>query len=269
MNIHRKKLGLALGSGGVRGLAHIGVLKVFIQNNIPIDFIAGSSIGAWVAAHYALYRDIESLTEVTAGKKWEKLLTFLEPGLKGGLIRGNKKEQFLRKFFVDSDFLDTQIPLQIVATDLANGLSVVFSEGKIAPAVRASMAVPTLFKPPEYQGKIFVDGGIANPVPDDIVRKMGADVVVAVNLNNISSTEKLSKDDLTLMGVTMRSLDIMRYHLAQYCLKSSDIIIEPPIVYAGLKSWRQYFTRELGSDYIKIGEEETKKIIPQLLDLLK
>ena len=114
----RKKIGLALGSGGVRGLVHVGVLKVLIENNIPIDYIAGTSIGAWVGAHYALFQDIKKLEEFTVGKRQEKLLSFIDTSFSGGLVKGKKLEKLLNVWLNNSDFKDLKIPLSIVSTDL-------------------------------------------------------------------------------------------------------------------------------------------------------
>ena len=184
MNNNRKTVGLALGSGGIKGLAHVGAIKALKRHNIPIDYIAGTSIGAWVGAHYAIYKDIKKLETFTLGKKKEKLHSMFELTLKGGFIKGNKVQHLFEQWLEDAEFQNAQIPLRIVATELINGGEIVFSTGKIAPALRASMGVPSIFAPFEYNDMILVDGGICNPVPADIVRKMGADIVISVNLDN-------------------------------------------------------------------------------------
>ncbi|MCX6796247.1 MAG: patatin-like phospholipase family protein, partial [Candidatus Falkowbacteria bacterium] len=180
----RKKVGLALGSGGVRGLAHIGVLRALIKNNIPIDYIAGCSVGAFIGSYYALYQDLDKLIRTTLDNKREKLAALLEPTWRGGIIKGEKVFELFKKYFGEAEFKDTKIPLRIVATDLASGEREVFSQGKIVDAVRASTAVPYVFAPFIQGDKILVDGGISNPVPDNIVKAMGAEVVIAVNLDN-------------------------------------------------------------------------------------
>lgn len=268
MEIKRKKIGLALGSGGMRGLAHIGVIKALEENNIPVDFIAGSSIGAWVGAHYAFYKDVEKLEKDTIGNKREKLGAFLEPTLRGGLIKGDRMIRIFEKYFGNATFSDLKIPLQVVATDLVAMDQIILCEGKIAPAVRASMTFPTLLKPLVVGGKALVDGGISNPVPDDLVKAMGAEVIISVSLDSFNKNEVFKCENLGLTSVAKRTIDTMRFHLAQNCLKNSDIIIKPHIPLFGLKSWTKFFTEEIGEKMIKIGEEETTKKIVEIKKML-
>lgn len=262
-----KKIGLVLGSGGIKGLAHIGVLKTFLEHQIPIDLICGSSIGAFMAVHYALYKDIQTLEKISLGMKKEKLYTFFEPTFKGGFVKGKKVTKLLELWFKEKTFSETKIPVSITATDLISGKNIVFSKGEIIPALQASMAVPTIFKPIEYQNKLLVDGGISNPVPDDIVKNMGADVVISINLDN-AQKNNFSNTDLSLIKISARSLDIMRYYLAKECLKNSDIIIKPKIS-AQYASWKNYFTQENGQLLIDIGKKETEKQIIKIKQLLK
>ena len=123
----RKTVGLALGSGGVRGIAHIGVIKTLIKHGIPIDYMAGSSIGAWVACHFALFLDIDKTSEFTIGKKREKLISFLELTRRGGLVKGLKLEAFLEEWFEGKDFSDLKIPVKVAGTDIVNGEKIVFT----------------------------------------------------------------------------------------------------------------------------------------------
>lgn len=261
----RKKVGLALGSGGIRGLAHIGVIKKLIENNIPIDYIAGSSIGAWVGAHYALFQDIKKLEEYTLERKKEKFISFLEPTLKGGLIKGDKIEKLLNEWLQNADFKKTKIPLNIVATDLIKGETVIFKNGKLATAIRASISVPTLFKPLAWKDKLLVDAGVSNPIPDDVVRAMGADIVISVNLDNYIKNENFTEKKIKkLGGNSQRSLNIMRYHLAKYSTTNSDFVIEPYTPVVGIESFRDYFKKDITSRLVKNGEDETEKIIPKI-----
>lgn len=264
----RKTIGLALGSGGVKGLCHVGVIKTLLKHNIPIDFIAGSSIGAWVAAHYGLFQDIERLEEYTVYKKKDKFYVFLEPTLKGGLIKGNKLEKLLSQWLNNANFSDTKIPIRVVATDLVSGESVILSTGKLSTAVHASLSIPTLFKPVEYKNKILIDGGTSNPVPDDVVKNMGTDIVIAVNLDNYQKNRTFNLKDLTLKKTTNRSLDIMRHYLAQYSINNSDFVIEPYIPVIGFSSWKKYFQEKIGPEIVKIGEQETEKIINEIKKII-
>ena len=128
----RKKLGVALGSGGPKGLYHIGVIKELVKNGIPIDYLAGSSIGSWVGGHYALFQDIEKLEELTNGRKIEKLISMFEFSFSGGLIKGKKLEQLLDEWLEGARFSDLKIPFRAVATDLMAGVPVVFQTGDLA-----------------------------------------------------------------------------------------------------------------------------------------
>lgn len=260
---NRKKLGLALGSGGVRGLAHIGVIKTLLKHNIPIDFIAGASIGAWVGAHFALYQDIEKTADFTVGKKKEKLLSFLEPTLSGALIGGDKLETLFDLWLEGASFEDLKIPLKIAATDLITGNKVSFSSGKLAKIIRASMAVPGFFKPVVFEDKILVDAGVSNPVPVDLAKELGADVVLAVNLDFFSGFPNMSPKDFSYMNFASGTLNIMRHHLTQYACEKADFIIEPPL--RVFSSWSSYFkSNNNDEEIIKVAEIETEKIIPAL-----
>lgn len=258
-----------MGSGGIKGLAHVGAIKSLISHNIPIDYIAGTSIGAWVGAHYAVYEDIDKLETYTIGKKKEKLHSMFELTLKGGLIKGNRVQQLFEQWLGNAAFQDTRIPLKIVATELINGKEVVFSTGKIAPALRASMGVPSLFAPFEYDGMVLVDGGICNPVPADVLRKMGADIVISLNLDNYRVEGLFSRENInSISGISARSIDLLRHYLAQHCVKYSDVVIEPKNSQEELAAWKNYFTHDIGNQHIRLGEKAAEEKIDQIRKLL-
>ena len=264
----RKKIGLALGSGGVRGMAHVGIIKQLVKNNIPIDYIAGSSIGAWVGAHFALFQDVEKLELYTLGKKREKMRALFETAfLKGGLIGGAKIEKLLGTWFENKTFKDCRIPFCAVATNLKTGASVNFKKGNIAKAVRASMSVPTFFSPTEYDDMLLVDGGVSNPVPDDIVRKMGADVVISVNLDNFLKNSQFRSNGL--IANATRSLDITRYYLSKNSMKDSDIILEPYTPVVGFLGFSEYFRKtDCEKRIMQNGERELKRHLAEIKDLI-
>jgi len=257
---NRKTVGLALGSGGVRGLAHIGVIKVLLKHKIPIDFIAGCSIGAWVGAHYALFQDIERLEEYTVGKKREKLYSFFDLSIKGGLIKGDKIQKLLNGWLGQAKFSDLKIPFSSVAANLITGEQVIFDKGNLAFGVRASMAVPDLFKPIIYKNKVLVDGGIINPVPDDVVKRMGADFIIAVNLDNYQQKGLFKRKDLSFIKTAWRTTEIMRHYLANYSMAHADVRIQPQL--ASYASWTEYFMHEIGQKIVRIGEREAERMMP-------
>ncbi len=262
----RKTVGLALGSGGIRGLAHVGVIRSLLKHNIPIDFIAGASIGAWVGAHYALFQDLERLEEFTVNKKEEKLGILFEPSFKGGFIGGERTRKLLTEWLEDASFEETKIPLSVIATDLYKRESVVFSSAALVPAVQASMAIPGLFKPVTYHDRVLIDGGVTNPVPSNIVKEMGADIVIAVSLDRIPGDTEIPIKRLGMLAVANRTIEIMRYYLANNCIHSADIIVEPLVEHYA--SWGQYFRKDVGLEVVAAGEQEMEKHIPQLKKLL-
>ena len=268
MKNNKPKIGLALGSGGAKGLAHIGVIKVLAENNIPIDFIAGTSIGALVGAHFAAYQSVELLEKAAFDVTWRNGVLLFDPTLKSGFIKGDKVESFIKKILNGFEFKDLKIPLAVMATDMESGESVTINSGDLTKAVRASVSVPPIFKPVKYKNKILADGGLSNPVPVNLVRKMGADIVIAVNLDNDYSGNIVSSRNLSLSTVAMSALNIMRHHLAQNCLKNADIIVEPRVDESGLVGWHKFFNNEKTLQAIKVGESAMKIKIKDLKDLL-
>jgi len=263
----QKTVGLALGSGVFRGFAHIGVIKTLEKHNIPINYLSGSSIGAWAAAYYALDGNIEKLETELADKPLENLPLFFDFSLKGGLIKGRRLMVYLEKHIGHHDFSSLKIPLQIVATDLASGRPFVFSTGNLARAVRASISVPLVFKPVLYKGKMLVDGGLSNPVPVDLTRQMGADIVIGVNLYN---QNEFVDRNFTMTKVALRSTRIVMHNLAMVGLQQADVAIEPDCsAFVQSSGFGKYFTRKVVSELIKIGERATEKMIPKIKNLLE
>ena len=179
----KKKIGLALGSGAARGLAHIGVLKVLTANQIPIDFIAGSSMGALIGALYAGGLSVEQLQEIACNTDWKLTAKMFTPTLPwSGLVEGNRIRQFIQTLVGDRNFTDLKLPFAAVATDIQTGEQIIIENGSLVEAVRASISIPGIFTPVRHQNRFLVDGGVVNPVPTDVVRNMGADIVFAVNV---------------------------------------------------------------------------------------
>ena len=257
-----KKLGLALGSGGARGLVHVGVIKTLVKHNIPIDYITGSSIGACFGAHYALYKDLDKLEEFALGNKMDKLISFLEISFGGGLIKGQKVEKNFASWFDGAEFKDLQIPFQAAVTDLLAGETVFLKSGLLSTAVRASSSIPGIFVPVKIDKKVFVDGGVSCPVPVEQVKKMGADVVLGVNLYNIKNDGEIDGEKITLKQTAWRSALIGLNTLAEHSLQNADVVINPLVnKYADIK---KYFAKNYDKEAIEIGEKEAEKIIPIL-----
>ena len=180
----QRKIGLALGSGSARGWAHIGVIKALDEAGIRLDYVAGTSAGAVVGAVYASGR-IESFKDVVLQLDWKRVVSYLDVVFpKTGLIDGNKIADFVRANVEKKNIEDLHLPFCAVSTELATGKEVAIQNGDIIDAVRASISTPGIFTPVKRNNAVLVDGGLVNPVPVSVVRKMGADLVIAVNLNH-------------------------------------------------------------------------------------
>jgi NTE family protein len=180
------KMGLVLSGGGARGLAHIGILKVFEKANINFDLIAGTSMGAILGAAYASGRKVEEIEEVALrfSRRTELIkLLDLNPRRRG-LLEGHRVREFLSNFFGEiKTFEQLKIPLLVNAVDLKSGKEIIFTRGELLPPIFASSAVPGLFSPVSFNGYTLVDGGVINNLPVDKARMMGSKFIVAVNVH--------------------------------------------------------------------------------------
>lgn len=187
-----RKVGLALGSGSARGLAHIGVLRAIREAGIEVDVIAGSSMGAFIGAIFASGK-LDGLEAEFLGFDSKSIASLLDPVFpRSGLIDGQKIADFVRAHVPATSIEHLPIPFQAVATDIMNGEQVALGTGDLIEAVRASIAVPGIFTPVRSNGRILVDGGLVNPVPVSVARDMGADLIIAVDLNHDIVTNRLS-----------------------------------------------------------------------------
>ena len=179
------KIGLALSGGGARGLAHIGVLKVLERKGIPVDYLAGTSMGGVIAAGYAAGFDTAYLEqEAQRMSRWRNLLPLVDRSLPGlGLVKGERVRDYLASQLGEMTFDQLRIPLALVAVDLLTGKEVALQSGVVADAVRATISLPGVFAPFPLDGRLLVDGGVLNNLPADVVRGMGADVVIAVDVS--------------------------------------------------------------------------------------
>jgi NTE family protein len=248
----RPKVGLALGSGGARGFAHLGVIKVLRDEGIPIDLIAGSSMGALVAAFYGAGLDVERLYKLSRVFKRKYYLDFTVP--KMGFIAGKRVKELIRIFTHGKMIEELDIPIGIVATDLMSGEKVVFKNGPIAEAVRASIAIPGIFVPEKVDGRIFVDGGVVDRIPVSVAKQMGADIVIAVDVSNV----KVNAEITSIFDVIIQSIDIMQMELVANREIASDIMIRPRVEMYNSKAFTNI------EEIITIGEEEAKKHIAKV-----
>lgn len=184
------KLGVALGGGAARGYAHIGFLREFAKAGLRPACLSGCSIGAFVGAAYA-GGDWEAFAQRALSLQWRDLLGLVDPVLpRCGLLSGDKALEFLASFLRVQNLEECSPPLAVNATDAVTGEEVVFTSGPILPAVRASIALPGMFTPGRREERLLLDGGLVNPLPVNLCRRLGAELVVAVDLNaHVLSTD--------------------------------------------------------------------------------
>lgn len=261
-------IGLALGSGGAKGLAHIGVLKALEKAKIEIDFIAGSSIGSLIGACYAANPELSKLEELVLSFNKRRGFKLFDPGLRGGLIKGNKIEEFISQVLNGASFETLHIPYAAIATDMKSAEEIIITDGDLVKAIRASISVPPVFAPITYKKKLLADGGLSDPVPVDAVRSMGADIVIGVNVESGYFYEPIEKVP-NLAGIPMHSVNVLRHNLTFQSLKTADVIISPVTPYTGLVGWDYFFNKEKASSIIKAGEKAAEKAIPEIEELIR
>lgn len=221
-----RTLGLAFGGGGIRGMAHIGLVEELDRRGIRADFVAGTSIGSMMAAFYACGMRGEFMAKLMQNMNLKHILP-ISPSI-SGLINGKNYAEFVRLLTKGRSIEETEIPLRIVATDLQAGRMEVFDRGPIWQAVHASSAVPGVFSPAEYGGRLYADGCLVDNCPCRTLRDMGAEVVVAVDLDALSdgSPKQLSAlNKYNVLAVLQRSLNVVGRNNSS--LDYADLVIRP------------------------------------------
>ena len=264
---------MALGSGAARGLAHIGVLEVLQRESIPIDMIAGASAGALIGAICAQGKDCSLVKDLAISIDLKRMISLVDPVLaKSGLIGGRKVINLLRGIIgEDVKFEDLKIPFACVATDIITGEEVVIRRGSVLEAIRASMAIPGIFTIVKLNDRYLADGILVNPVPVNVVKEMGADFVIAVNvvphLNERASYLKDQKSKPTskapnIFSVMMQSLYIGTYALVRSSLEGADVVIQPKVAQIHPTEFNR------AQEMIRQGELAAKAAIPEIKRLL-
>jgi NTE family protein len=270
----RPRLGLALGGGGARGYAHIGVLRVLEREGIPIDYLAGTSMGGLVAAGYATGMTSDQLeAEALAMRTWRLLDLSLSSM---GLLEGKRLRQLLVRIFGEREFADTRIPLRLTAVDLDKGEELTLGEGSLVDALRATVSVPGVFCPAVWRGRLLVDGGVTNNVPADVARAMGAEVVIAVDvakpdflpLAGETAARRIVVPGLArvspLLGTMIRSVAIMQAEILRHRLASAhpDLVIRPGIGAVNIEDF------DRAAEVIPTGQAAGELALPRIRQLL-
>ena len=263
MVMQRIKVGLALGSGGARGLAHIGVIKALEEHDIPIDMIVGSSAGALIGGVYLALGSIAELENFVHSLTYKDLAwMFLDIGSPSGLIRGNKIEQYLERVCSGLTIESLSRPFAAVATDLATGKAMPLRSGPLSRAIRASSSVPALIDAVELGGQRLVDGGTSFPVPVPIVRDLGADFVIAVNLDvyPFIQTGTASRPP-TVSDMGRTAIELLRFNLANMLCRDANCTIVPDVARVSSLNLMKFIR---GEEIIQKGYDAAMEIMPIL-----
>jgi NTE family protein len=289
------KVGLALGTGAALGLACIGVLKVFKKEGIPIDVIAGTSIGSLIGGLLALGLEPEEIEELALriDKAWVYENLFWDITVpRSGLFAGQTLLRFIRSYFGSREFSELELPYACVATDIETGEEVVMREGRVAEAIRASCGLPMIFSPIRIGGRYLVDGGLVNPVPVSVLADMGADILLAVNLTvpagdresrmrnkriqdkttilnaplDLQSLKELTLPEAlktpNMFDVFFQMIYTMEYEIAQTRFEMADMVIHPDL--KGF-SWTEMHR---GREIIRAGQRVAEQYVPQIKALI-
>jgi NTE family protein len=253
-----KKVGLVLGGGGARGIAHVGVLKVIVENKIPIHCIAGTSSGALFGALFSGGMSPFDMVKTAKSSGWAKLVKFRLS--KTGPVSGEGIEELIIRSIGNKNIEDLRIPLCIVATDLCTGNKRMLTKGNVAKAVHASSAIPGIFSPVEFEGRTLVDGLVVENVPVETMKGMGADYIIAVDAVPDLSIEEW---DPNVFSVIERALDILCRFNSVSSKALADIEINPVHRNISALSFNEV-------DYlIKAGEEAALAVLPKIKERLK
>ncbi len=296
------KIGLILGSGGAKGLSHIGVLKVLERENINIDCISGSSIGAIIGGLYAKGYSSKELEEIALSISKKDVYEFLDFSISTqGIFKGDRILNFLENLLGDIEFHQLKIPFLTVAVDLVTGKKLIFNKGKVVPAIRGSISIPVIFQPYSLEDKLLIDGGVLSPLPIEELREyQKPDLIIGVNLQsppnwipkekNIFSIipiepkgfsekviYKLTQTGVfreiqkrlnplfnpSLLEVLMQTINIMNWEITVRNIKLADIVINPRV-----ENYRT-FDFDRGKELIEIGEKAIKKELPRIKELIR
>ena len=286
----RPKVGVAFGGGSARGIAHVGVLRWFEEHHIPVDVAAGTSMGGLIGGSFASGMDADEIQAMLGGINWDEMFGFsnfafknirrktdardypshLEFGLKKGIAGpsslndGQQVDLLITRiagpYYAAPSFDVLPTPFRVVAVDLKTATPIIIDRGSLATAMRATMSLPGVFPPIELDGKVLVDGGAMDNIPADVVRAMGAEVVIAVNVGELGELDKIKYSIFGLMGAT---LDAMMRANTRRGMAAADIVLDVPLKRYGSLAWRQ--SDDLIEEGYKAAEANREKLLPYAL----
>jgi NTE family protein len=257
----RPKVGLALSGGAARGMAHIGVLRALVENEIPIDCLAGTSAGSLVGGAIASGLSLDDIEALAKGMRWRDVGRMTMSRL--GVQTNERLEQYLRDRLPVTRFEELQIQFAAVATDLKSGKAVVMRDlGDVPFAIRASCAIPGWYIPViDEAGRQLVDGGLVANVPSSIARSLGAEIVIAVDVN--AEGAKFLGPSLSLIGIVLQSMMLVQRTVSSYELKLADVVVVPRV---GHIRWDEMGRAE---ELIKAGYEAAIEVIPEIRETIE
>ena len=251
------KIALVLGAGSLKGFAHIGVIKILESNKIPIHMIVGTSAGSAVGSLYAYGIDAFSLQKLSFSVQKDDIVDLLYiPS--NGFIKGEKLEEFINKSVNHTPMEKFKIPFYAVATDLEKGQEMIFGKGNAGTAVRASCSIPGIFRAVRISDRIYVDGGVVSPVAVEAAKRLGADVVIAVD---ISSAVDRTQPEGTIDTI-LQSINIMYSKLSSVQLSKADVVIKPKVAYIGSADFSKRH------EAILEGEKAAIEALPQITAII-
>jgi NTE family protein len=252
------KIAVVLGGGGSKGFAHIGVLKVLEAQKIPLNMVVGTSAGSLVGSLYASGKSAFELQGIALKMDSDNVIDYDWKIWSGGLIIGDKLENFINANVNNTPIEKLKIPFYAVATDIATGEEIVFARGNTGMAVRASCSVPAVFQPYKIGKTTYVDGGVVSPVAVDVARRNGADIVIAVDISG--GLNRTVPDGM--IASVKKSVDIMYARIAEYQIKNADVVIRPDMRKIGSTDMEKF------NEAIFEGEKAATQKLPELQKIM-
>lgn len=250
------KIALVLGAGASKGFAHIGVLKVLESNKIPLHMIVGTSAGSFVGSLYAYGYSAFDLQRLSFAIEKDDIIDLTIPD--NGFIKGEKLEGYINQMLGNRPMEKLKIPFYAVATDIQSGREVVFGSGNTGTAVRASCSIPGIFRPVDISGRMYVDGGVVSPVAVEAARRLGANIIIAVD---ISGDVEASAPDGTIETL-LQAINIMYSKLSAVQLSKADVVIKPRVGYIGSADFSKRHEATLE------GEKAALEALPKIQEIV-
>jgi NTE family protein len=257
--LHPPRVAVVLGGGAFRGIAHVGVLKVFEEEKIPIDLIIGTSAGSLIGALYADNPNTDSLYPLINSTRSKDIFNFSLTYSKLGYVSGEKLQAFVTKHASVKNIEETKIPFVAISADLLQGQPVVMASGPLAPSVNASCAIPEIFVPLKMYGKILVDGGVVNNVAADVAKEYGATIVIAVDVMSDFDTVPAIKDR---KSVFRRVANMNMHLLSSEKRRQADVVVSPDM------KGMPYLSDKFNQPLYEAGIQAARSMMPKIKALL-